>query len=61
MAKIRAVKERGVIVALVRAPNEAQAIRYYTRTLFTAAIATQDELVAHRDMPIEDAQIEPAA
>lgn len=59
MAKVRAVKDGSTLVAFVRSPNEAQAIRHYLRTRFSAPIATQDDLLMHRDIEVQDSQIDP--
>ena len=47
----------GSIAHLVRAPNQAQAIRHVSKGVFTCAVATQDDLVEYlaSGADIEDA------
>lgn len=58
--RIRIVLDNGVAIALVRAPNEAQALRYSLRKRFTAPIATQDQLIEFGNvLKVEDSAIDP--
>lgn len=48
---------------LVRAPNQAQAIRHVTRREFSAEVASQNDLfdLATKGHKVEDSAIEPEA
>ncbi len=58
--KIRAVKQGAEIIALIRAPNEAQALRIWcARAGMVAPIATQDDIVNNRALDVIDGAPDP--
>lgn len=58
--RIYLVRAKTTHCTLVRAANQAQAVRHVARAEFTATVATQEELVSLLpDHPVEDASSAP--
>lgn len=60
--RIYIVREDGALpVRLIRAPNKSQAIGYVVRDVFTAEVATQEDLITLlKNVAVEDASDQPS-